>query len=173
MGQVVIRRAVETDLAGVIALLDEVDDLHRRALPWLLRQIDGTNQTQFLEPYVSKDDHAMFLAVAADGSLAGVLYLFLRQPARAPIVRPTLVAEIDTLVVKASCRRQGLGKRLVEAALCWANTSGPLVPNLAFTSSTSQREHFGHLSVSTLSHVAWSDIQKRTREGRTSRSGRQ
>lgn len=124
MGQVLIRRACETDLAGVIALLDEVDDLHRRALPWLFRHLDGANQTQFLEPYVSKDDHAMFLAVADDGTLVGVLYMFLRQPGRAPIVRPTLVAEIDTLVVKSSCRRQGLGKRLVEAALRWAYTSG-------------------------------------------------
>jgi GNAT superfamily N-acetyltransferase len=124
MGEVVIRRAVQTDLPSVIALLDEVDDLHRRALPWLFRQIDHANQTQFLEPYVSKDDHAMFLAVAADGSPSGVLALFLRQPARAPIVRPTLVAEIDTLVVKSSFRRQGLGKRMVEAARRWANTLG-------------------------------------------------
>lgn len=124
MGEVVIRRAVEADLEGVIGLLDEIDELHRRALPWLFRQIDGANQTQFLQPYVSKSDHAMFLAVAADGSPAGVLYSFLRQPARAPIVRPTLVAEIDSLVVKAPYRRQGLGKRLVEAALRWAHASG-------------------------------------------------
>ena len=34
----------------------------------------------------------MFLAVAPEGSLAGVLYMFLREPARVSIVAPTLVS---------------------------------------------------------------------------------
>src|SRR6476620_9978459 len=85
MDEVIIRRAVMADLEAVVALLEDVDDLHRSALPWLLRRVDGPQSTDFLEAYVSKHDHAMFLAVAPDGSLAGVLYMFLRQPARAPI----------------------------------------------------------------------------------------
>jgi hypothetical protein len=38
-------------------------------LPWLLRRVDGPPLTDFLEAYVSKHDHAMFLAVAPDGRL--------------------------------------------------------------------------------------------------------
>ena len=124
MGEVTIRRAVTADFEAVISLLEEVDDLHRRALPWLFRRVGGPPPADFLEPYVSKHDHAMFLAVARDGSLAGVLYLFLRQPARAPIVRPTIIAEIDTLVVSGAFRRQHIGTRLVDAALDWAHASG-------------------------------------------------
>lgn len=124
MDDVTIRRAVSADLGAVIALLGEVDDLHRSALPWLFRQVDGPPLTDFLEPYVSKDDRAMFLAVAPGGSLAGVLYMFFRQPARAPIVKPTLVAEIDTLAVNSAFRRQHIGTRLVDAALNWASVSG-------------------------------------------------
>ena len=124
MHEVTIRRAVAADLAAVVALLEDVDDMHRNALPWLFRRIDGAPLTDFLEPYVSKEDHAMFLAVAPDGALAGVLYMFLRQPARAPIVKPTLVAEIDSLVVSGAFRRQHIGKRLVEAAINWANACG-------------------------------------------------
>ena len=112
------------DLEAVGALLQDLDDLHRGALPWLLRHVDGPPLTDFLEPYVSKDNHAMFLAVASEGSLAGVLYMFLRQPARASIVAPTVVAEIDTLVVNGAFRRQHIGTRLVQAALNWASVSG-------------------------------------------------
>jgi GNAT superfamily N-acetyltransferase len=124
MDEVTIRRAVMADLEAVVVLLEDVDDLHRSALPWLFRRIDGSPLTDFLEAYVSKHDHAMFLAVAPGGSFAGVLYMFLRQPARAPIVKPALVAEIDALVVNGAFRRQHIGTRLVEAALDWARVSG-------------------------------------------------
>lgn len=124
MAEVTIRRALLADLGAVGALLEEVDDLHRAALPWLLRRSDGPPMTAFLEAYVSKHDHAMFLAVAADGSLAGVLYMFLRQPARAPIVKPAVVAEIDALAVNSAFRRQHIGTRLVMAALSWASVAG-------------------------------------------------
>src|SRR4029453_4498615 len=106
MDEVTIRRAVIADLAAVGALLQDLDDLHRGALPLLLRPVAEPPLTDFLEAYVSKHDHAMFLAVAPEGSLAGVLYMFLRQPARASIVAPTVVAEIDASVVNGAFRRQ-------------------------------------------------------------------
>ena len=124
MGEVTIRRAVIADLGAVMALLEDGDNLHRDALPWLFRQVDGPPLTAFLEAYVSKTDHAMFLAAAPDGSVAGVVYMFLRQPSRAPIVKPAVVAEIDALVVASAFRRQRIGTRLFEVALRWANDSG-------------------------------------------------
>jgi GNAT superfamily N-acetyltransferase len=107
-----------------MALLEDGDNLHRDALPWLFRHVDGPPMTDFLEAYVSKPDHAMFLAVTPDGSLAGVLYMFLREPSRAPIVKPALVAEVASLVVASIFRRQRIGTRLVEVARRWANDSG-------------------------------------------------
>jgi ribosomal protein S18 acetylase RimI-like enzyme len=124
MAEVIIRRGVMADLAAVVLLLEEVDELHRTALPWLFRRVEGAPLTGFLEAYVSEHDHAMFLAVALDGSVVGALYMFLRQPARAPIIRPTLVAEIDALAVNSGSRRQHIGTRLVQAALDWAQVSG-------------------------------------------------
>src|SRR5580700_869153 len=96
MGDVTIRRAVKEDLQRVIAMLDDVDELHRNALPWLFRRVDEARWASFLEDYISKPDRTMLLAATAEGGLAGVLYMFLRQPARA-IVESTLVAEIDAL----------------------------------------------------------------------------
>jgi ribosomal protein S18 acetylase RimI-like enzyme len=124
MDEVTFRRAVSADLAAVVALLEDVDRLHREALPWLFRRVEGTALVDFLEPYVSQSDRVMFLACAAERSLAGVLYMFLRQPARAPVVEPAIVAEIDSLVVHPALRRQRVATRLVDAALRWAQDSG-------------------------------------------------
>jgi diamine N-acetyltransferase len=120
----IIRRALAADLAAIAVLLEEVDELHRTAHPWLFRRLDGAEQTAFRDDFVSKPDHATFLAVAADGTFAGVLYAFLRPPPRAPIVRPAVVAELDALAVKTSFRRRGIGKQLVGAALEWARRAG-------------------------------------------------
>ncbi len=54
MDEVTIRRAVIADLEAVGALLQDLDDSHRGALPWLLRRVDGPPLTDFLEAYVSK-----------------------------------------------------------------------------------------------------------------------
>jgi ribosomal protein S18 acetylase RimI-like enzyme len=124
MGEVTVRRAVKADLAGVTALLEDADALHREALPWLFREVDGASLIGFLEAFVSKDDHAMFLAAAPDGSLAGVVYMFVREPSRAPIVEPAVVAEISALVVAPAFRRRRVGTHLVEAALRWAKDAG-------------------------------------------------
>ena len=124
MGEVTIRRAVVADLAAVVALLEDADELHRSALPWLFREIEESALTAFLERYVSQSDSVMFLACAPDRSLAGVLYMSLRQPARAPIVQPAVVAEIDVLAVHSSFRRQHVATRLVQAALRWADDAG-------------------------------------------------
>jgi GNAT superfamily N-acetyltransferase len=124
MGEVTVRRAVMEDLPALIAMLDEVDDLHRKALPWLFRQVEAPQLAGFLEDYISEQDRTMLLAATPEEALAGVLYMFVRQPARAPIVQPTLIAEIDAVVVGRSVRRQGVGTRLVHAALQWAGEKG-------------------------------------------------
>jgi diamine N-acetyltransferase len=120
----VIRQATRADVDAVLPLLDDVDALHRSKLPWLFRPISAANQAEFLDDYFTKPDHALFVAVASDGAMAGVLYLFLRKPARSPMVRPTVVAELDCLAVAAAFRRKGVGRRLVDAALQWARAAG-------------------------------------------------
>ena len=124
MSDVKIRRAVVADLSAVVELLADTDTLHREALPWLFRRAEGANWNEFLEPFVSQPDRVMFVAVTDDGTLAGATYMLIRPPARAPIVKPAVVAELDSLAVNAAFRRQRVGTRLVETALEWAKTAG-------------------------------------------------
>jgi hypothetical protein len=90
----------------VTELLDQVDDLHREALPRLFRKVAEPRSRAFFDEFVSKPDRAMFLASTPAGAVAGALLLFLRQPARTPIVERTTIAEIDTLVVRGPSGRQ-------------------------------------------------------------------
>jgi GNAT superfamily N-acetyltransferase len=150
MGEVTIRRAVREDLPAIIAMLDEVDDLHRRALPWLFRQVDEPRSAGLLDDYVSKQDRTMLLATTSEAALAGVLYMFMRQPARAAIVQPTLIAEIDVLIVSRSVRRQGIGTRLVQAALQWATDKG------------ATRTELGVYEFNESAHAFWASVGFRT-----------
>jgi GNAT superfamily N-acetyltransferase len=124
MTDVTIRRAGLADLGAVIELLADTDALHRDALPWLFQPTEGAHWNAFLEPFVTQADRVMFVAVAAGETLAGVTYMLLRPPARAPIVKPAIVAELDSLAVNGAFRRQRIGTRLVEAALAWAKAAG-------------------------------------------------
>jgi GNAT superfamily N-acetyltransferase len=124
MSEVTIRRAVAADLPAIVALLEEVDDLHREALPWLLRKVDESRSQEFLEPFTSKPDHTALVAGTPAGTLAGVLLALVREVSPVPIVRPALVAEIETLVVARSFRHQGVGTSLVQAAFQWARDVG-------------------------------------------------
>lgn len=122
MDNIVPRRAVAADLPQLLQLLEQVDDQHREALPWLLRKVDDPRSREFLDSFLIEPDKTAF--VVGDERLLGVILVLVRKPNPLPILRPTRVAEIDTLVVDASQRRQGVGRQLVQAALAWAQERG-------------------------------------------------
>lgn len=121
MTDAVIRRAVRSDLPRIVELFGQADELHRDALPWLFRKLDEPRSPQLLETFLTDSDRAALVATDRAGSLpVGVLFVMVREVSKAPIVRPARVAEIDSLVVVRSFRRQGIGRSLVRAALLWA-----------------------------------------------------
>lgn len=122
MDDVIPRRALGTDLPQILQLMEQVDDLHREALPWLLRKVDDPRPGESLDGFLSEPDKATF--VIGNERLLGVIMVFIRNPNPLPIVRPTRVAEIDVLVVDTAQRRQGVGRQLVQTALAWAQEHG-------------------------------------------------
>jgi ribosomal protein S18 acetylase RimI-like enzyme len=118
-----IRVARAPDFPGLAKLVDEVDALHRIAMPWLFREGADPRHEQALAEFSSQEDHAILVA-ETDGTLAGAIWVYLRAPSRHVIVQPTTVAEIDMLVVASTSRRQGIGSQLVLAALAWAEERG-------------------------------------------------
>ena len=114
MDQATIRRAVMAGLEAVGAPAPGRRRLFIVALcSWLFHGLNGPPFESRLPrgPTYRRHDHAMSPGSRVWRSLAGVLYMFLCDPARASIVASTVVAEIDTLVVNGAFRRQHIGTR--------------------------------------------------------------
>jgi len=121
---VIVRLAAPAELEAIRALLDEVDVFHRGALPWLFREPTEPARDETLQDFVSKPDHAAFVAEAPGGGLSGVLLALIREAKRVPIVRPARICELDALGVARAFQRQGVGTALVRAGLAWGREQG-------------------------------------------------
>jgi predicted kinase/GNAT superfamily N-acetyltransferase len=119
-----IRRAVRSDLPRIVELFEQVDALHRDALPWLFRKLDVPRPSQLLEGFIDYPDRAALVAADSAGAVQGMIFVVVREMVKAPVVRPARVAEIENLVVDRSARRQGVGRSLVQAAVRWAGEVG-------------------------------------------------
>jgi ribosomal protein S18 acetylase RimI-like enzyme len=115
-----VREALLTDVPALGALLIEVHDLHVAALPHIFQPIATDAQTEtFLRGQLTHDDSQAFVADHA-GTLVGYLWIRIQQAPALHLFVPRRYAEIDTIVVAATHRHQGIGRALVERAHEWA-----------------------------------------------------
>jgi GNAT superfamily N-acetyltransferase len=84
-----------------------------------IRDFLGTDSPGWSEPFISV---AAFVAVRPSGGLCGFLEASIRPYAEDCATRP--VGYIEGWFVDADLRRQGVGRRLLEAAELWATTEG-------------------------------------------------
>ena len=115
-----IRRALPDDLAAIDSLLEQLDDLHVRKLPWLLQSTDDRGSLDDLKTFLDSPDKAAF--VAGDPVVVGVILAHVRTLPAIAVLRPGRVAEIESLFVHPAHRRQGFGAALVRAAVEWARS---------------------------------------------------
>jgi ribosomal protein S18 acetylase RimI-like enzyme len=99
-------------------LFDEVEELHRIALPAIFKKPDEPRASAYLDEYIASP--GKIALVADEGTLVGLVFAYVRESKPAPVVRPALLAEIDTLVVRQASRRRGIGRALVQGAVAWA-----------------------------------------------------
>lgn len=77
--------------------------------------------------YLDRDDQALFVAVATDGSVVGTAAARRRMPTVPEIARrfdPAVSAELGRVVVAPAWRRHGVAVRLAEAVRAWAHAAG-------------------------------------------------
>jgi ribosomal protein S18 acetylase RimI-like enzyme len=122
--EMTIRRATAQDYEALCEIIEEVDALHREALPHIFRESGGPARDRiYMLGLLADEDHGLFVA-EIEGQAAGYVHVTVRDAPPIPILVPRRVALVDNLVVKEAYRRSGLGRALMGRAERWAQARG-------------------------------------------------
>ncbi len=115
-----VREASLDDYEALIALFDELDEIHRRARPDFFRAFDGPVRTrEQIEQWLIAPNSTVL--VAQSGQAVVGLAVLLTRPASLFVgAVPRRVVEVDNLVVRADQRGRRIGHQLLDAARDWS-----------------------------------------------------
>ena len=127
------------DYDALVALFDELDEFHRLARPCVFRRFDGPARTRGqIEQWLIGAGSTVLVA-ELDGMVAGLAVLLTRPPSPFAGAVPLKAIELDNLVVHSGLRSQGIGRRLIEAAVAWSRGRGRATSASPCTPSTATR----------------------------------
>ena len=119
---VTIRRAKKADVPGILPIWTELMDLHAQLDPLYTRR-DGASKAfaAFITMNIDKDDWQVFVA-EADGLIVGHLQCCIKE--YPPVLTTSEYGHIIDAAVTSAYRGQGIGGKLVSAALEWFQAKG-------------------------------------------------
>jgi ribosomal protein S18 acetylase RimI-like enzyme len=125
----IIRRAENDDLDALCRLYVAFHEFHVRELPNRLASLgephtfDCTGLSHKLANLLTQPDAALFVA-EANQHIVGLAEVYLRQDAGDSPRKPYRHGHVQSLMVDASVRGQGIGTALVRATEQWARENG-------------------------------------------------
>ena len=115
-----IRPAVASDYDQLCELFDEVDSLHTENLPDIFHKPCGPPRSrERVSNLIDGSCSTIFVAERGNAVLGLAVVVMLPHSAN-PLRLPRRVAEIVTVVVRQSVRREGIGTSLIRASVSWA-----------------------------------------------------
>jgi ribosomal protein S18 acetylase RimI-like enzyme len=122
--ELTIREAVAADYADICDIFKEADDLHREHLPHIFQKPPGpVREQEYILGLIADENVGLFLAQVGS-QVVGLVCVLAREAPAVPILVPRRYANVDSLVVKQSFRRLGIGQALMERAQAWAQAKG-------------------------------------------------
>jgi GNAT superfamily N-acetyltransferase len=119
-----VRTATTADFGPLVALFDELDEIHRRARPDFFQSFDGPARSyQQVEQWLTEAGSTVLVAERG-ADVIGLVLLLTRPPRAFAGAVSRKVVEVDNLVVRADQRGARVGRRLLAAALYWARREG-------------------------------------------------
>lgn len=126
-----VRAATMADFDALCRLIEQVDDLHRARFPQLFRKPDGPCRARAEVERTLEGNRAMIFVAQSDqdeassaSTLAGLVWTQLRDVPDHPLLVPGRAGVIDTLVVRETHRRRGLGRLLMKHVTEWFEARG-------------------------------------------------
>jgi ribosomal protein S18 acetylase RimI-like enzyme len=124
-----IRPANDHDTEALCDIYYVFHEFHVGGVPTHLRSLGDREQwdqsylREALGKIMKSDDSEIFVAEVA-GTLAGLIEVYVRQDADEATLVQHQYAELQSLVVLAPFRRNGIGARLVKVGQQWAREKG-------------------------------------------------
>ncbi len=140
----IIRPARSSEKSRLLTLFEELDELHRRALPHIFRKPpDAAGRERSIpDGWMDGPDSIVLVADSGRDGLLG-LAIFLEKTRGATIVsRERRFAELDHLIVAGKARRRGIGRSLVNAGRDWARSRNLHGLEVAFWSFNEEARAF-------------------------------
>ena len=122
MDTFVVRPAQEHDIGGLVSLYTEFHEFHVRGVPDRLRTPDTYDEATLrsnLHNIIERED-AQIIVVDCDGTIVGLAEIYIRQDEPHPLKVAHRYGYLQSLIISASLRKNGLGKQLIVAAHHWA-----------------------------------------------------
>jgi len=119
-----IREANQEDYEGLCEVFEEIDTLHREALPLVFREPDGSARTKEFISGIIADENAVLFVAESGGQIIGLVQILVRRSRDIPMMVPRQYGVIDNVAVKGAFQRSGVGRALVERAHRWARDQG-------------------------------------------------
>ena len=123
-GRAIIRRARESDMAGVIKLLYQVEDVHRKGRPDLFKEGCRKYSDDELREIFSDDERPVFVRTDDDENVLGYAFCIFKHNHDDNVLTDITTLYIDDLCVDEKLRGQHIGKSLYEYVLDFARKSG-------------------------------------------------
>jgi len=124
MSAINIRQAHAADFDSMCCLFDEIDSLHRKALPALFRKPSGPVRDRAYVLNLIADPNVLILVAELEQKLAGLAHAFVRESTALPVFTPRKFVVIDSIIVTQAMHRHGIGRQFAEHIELWAKCQG-------------------------------------------------
>lgn len=120
MSDVNIRPARPDDYDELCRLFDEIDSLHRKALPDIFHRPSGPVRDHDYVLNLLGDQDVLLLVAEQEQKLVGLAHAFARENAALPVFTPRKYVVIDSIIVTQAMHRHGIGRQFAERIELWA-----------------------------------------------------
>lgn len=123
MKEVRVSKASAKDIEEIQRLYQQLDQYHVDIYPRLLHAQDAPRPEAYFQVWIDRE-YADFLLAKANGKVVGFLSVQKQVHPRSGVFKHHEYAMVDGFFVEAGYQGQGIGSKLMDAAVEWAKDRG-------------------------------------------------